>query len=489
MHSIDSIHEAATLWDGRGEDTGVPVAGVGAPLVAEFSICEFAAALGVPTQVGKVFLGEALELCYRLGRVWRRVQAGQVPGWRARRIAALTIALSPEAAAYVDRHVGPVAHKVGPVQTERLVAEAIARFMPDAGGGDPAEGGRWAALHDRPRPGLLCRHQPDLGRGGPGRRPGPGRRGRGPCGPVEGPRLHRVAGRAAGDRGRRAGPPPASLRPAQPADEPTIGDGIGGRAASASERVETPRTPHRKPRRQVVLYVHLSEHAITGAGSPVGRVENAGNRPVTAEQIRTWCGHPDTNLVVKPVVDLADHVHVTAYEVPDRIAEAVGATGPDLCLPLVHPPRPQPRTGRAWLRLRPRHPPSRGRADLLVSDRALVPATSPGQDPHRLALHHPRTRHLPVEHPARDGVPPRPRRHPRHHPRPPRTRRPAGDLTTPPHTPPTNTRAGAGGMPSRSMRVVGPGPPARADMVRPCTCRPPSCAPRWRRSAGGSCRC
>ncbi len=30
----------------------------------------------------------------------------------------------------MDRHVGPVAHKIGPVQTERLVEEAIARFMP-----------------------------------------------------------------------------------------------------------------------------------------------------------------------------------------------------------------------------------------------------------------------------------------------------------------------------------------------------------------------
>ena len=45
--------------------------------------------------------------------------------------------------------------------------------------------------------------------------------------------------------------------------------------------------------------------------------------PVTAEQIRAWCGHPDAQITVKPVLDLADHVHVEAYEVPDRIAEAV----------------------------------------------------------------------------------------------------------------------------------------------------------------------
>jgi hypothetical protein len=51
-------------------------------------------------------------------------------------------------------------------------------------------------------------------------------------------------------------------------------------------------------------------------------VENT-RTPVTVEQIRTWCGRPDTTLVVKPVIDLADHVHVEAYEVPDRIAERV----------------------------------------------------------------------------------------------------------------------------------------------------------------------
>ena len=46
MHSVDSLAEAATVWD-HGE-TGMPVAGPGAPLVAEFSVTEFAAAIGLP---------------------------------------------------------------------------------------------------------------------------------------------------------------------------------------------------------------------------------------------------------------------------------------------------------------------------------------------------------------------------------------------------------------------------------------------------------
>ena len=73
MHSVDSIEDAATICEGRYGDTGMPVAGEGAPLVAEFAITEFAAAIGVSTDAGKRYVGHALELRHRLPRVWRRV--------------------------------------------------------------------------------------------------------------------------------------------------------------------------------------------------------------------------------------------------------------------------------------------------------------------------------------------------------------------------------------------------------------------------------
>ncbi len=77
-----------------------------------------------------------------------------------------------------------------------------------------------------------------------------------------------------------------------------------------------------KPR-QVVLYVHLSEAAIRGTtaeGIDLARVENR-RQGVTADQVRVWCANPDTHVVVKPVIDLAEHISVNAYEVPDRLAE------------------------------------------------------------------------------------------------------------------------------------------------------------------------
>jgi hypothetical protein len=40
---------------------------------------------------------------------------------------------------------------------------------------------------------------------------------------------------------------------------------------------------------------------------------------VSVEQVRSWCTNADTQVVVQPVIDLTDHIHVDAYEVPDRL--------------------------------------------------------------------------------------------------------------------------------------------------------------------------
>ena len=68
------------------------------------------------------------------------------------------------------------------------------------------------------------------------------------------------------------------------------------------------------PGRSVVLYAHLSE------GSVVGRCGNT-RTPISVDQIKKWCGNPDTTVIVKPVIDLADHLHVEAYEAPDRLKD------------------------------------------------------------------------------------------------------------------------------------------------------------------------
>ena len=130
QHPPESIDEAAT-WITPGGDTGLTLAGEGAPLVAEFCIAEFALAIGRSTDSGRALVAAAVELKYRLPRCWARVQSGDLEAWRARRIAEATFSLTQEAAAFVDAQVAPFAHRIGIAALERLIAEAIARFMPD----------------------------------------------------------------------------------------------------------------------------------------------------------------------------------------------------------------------------------------------------------------------------------------------------------------------------------------------------------------------
>ena len=69
--------------------------------------------------------------------------------------------------------------------------------------------------------------------------------------------------------------------------------------------------------RAVKLVVHISEDALAGTET-VGRCGNT-RSPISVDQIREWCGEPHTKVTVEPVVDLADHIHVEAYEAPDRL--------------------------------------------------------------------------------------------------------------------------------------------------------------------------
>ena len=69
QHPPESIGEAAT-WITAAGDTGLPLAGEGAPLVSEFCIAEFALAIGRSTDSGRRLLAAAVELKYRLPRVW-----------------------------------------------------------------------------------------------------------------------------------------------------------------------------------------------------------------------------------------------------------------------------------------------------------------------------------------------------------------------------------------------------------------------------------
>jgi hypothetical protein len=302
IHPAESVEEAETIRLRSFGDTGIPVAGPGAPLVAEFSIAEFATAIGLSTEAGKRYVGHAVELRYRLPRIWKRVVSADLPAWKARRIADQTTHLSPDAAKYVDQHLAPVAHKVKPAQLDRLLAEALTRYMPEEA--EQRRRDSWDQRHFD-----IDFAATDIA---------------GTC-PVTGEIDLADAidlNAAVVAEANRQGDLGSTLTLDQ---RRAVALGVIARRDLTLDypRDETPPAPNTATRRQTVLHLHLSETAIRGTGTgEVGRIENT-RTPVTAETIREWVGRPDLHLVVQPVKDLAEHVSVDAYEVPDRIAEAV----------------------------------------------------------------------------------------------------------------------------------------------------------------------
>lgn len=335
LHPADETGAMPTQQAAWGE-TGLAIAGEGAPVVAEFCLVEFAAALGISTEAGKRLVGEALELAHRLPRLWALVGDRAVPPWQARRVAQATTTLTAEAAAFVDVHAAAVAGRVGPVQLDRLVEEAIARFMPET-------------LQARRRREADSRHldldtrQVDSQQGTVG--------------------LHGVLDLADGlDLDHAIGQEAAALTALGSTEsldvrrsraiariarrqlaldlEPHHGSGPGAEAdgggdaerdAPGDGRGPRPRT--RRPR-QVVLYAHLAAEAITGGpgGGGLARVENL-RRTLSVDQVRAWCADPDAQVVVRPVLDLASHHHTEAYQIPDRLAEQTRLRHPTCVFP------------------------------------------------------------------------------------------------------------------------------------------------------------
>jgi 5-methylcytosine-specific restriction endonuclease McrA len=290
MHSVDSIEDAACFGD-----TPVPVAGTGAPLVAEFSIHEFATAIGLPTEVGKTYVGEAVELRHRLPRLWRRVQRGDLPAWRARRIARTTMCLSAEAAAFVDAKVAAFAHRIGPSAVDRLIDEAIARYMPD----EAAARAEQAAEHRRFD--IHTRHVSTDGTVDV----------TGTLDLADALDLDAAVTQIATGLKECGSDATLDVRRAQAVGE------LARRQLAFDFQPQAGKTD-----KQVTLHVHVRE------GDPVAHLDSL---PLMLEQVKDWCR--DGNVTVKPVVDLNQRLETDAYEIPDRIRDQVLLINPTCVFP------------------------------------------------------------------------------------------------------------------------------------------------------------
>ncbi|WP_447643143.1 DUF222 domain-containing protein [Nocardioides zeae] len=330
-------HDAAYA-EALAGDHFLELGGPGAPVVAEFCIGEVAAARGCSFDAARRLVGDAVELRWRLPRVHARIVAGEVDVWRGRRIAQATRTLTYEAAGFVDRHVAYVAGKATGAEVDRLVAEAAARFDPETTEAERAEadGGRHLTidLNDLafadPLTGTL-RGTVDV---------------HGTLDLADALDLERTVAHVARQLVDLGCDQDIDVRRSLALGEIARRcDGVSTLEYGTDEK-----RPVQRTRRQVVLFVHLDQAAITGTlngfgpdidacsgttGIDLARLDTPGmpRGAVTAEQVQAWCGSPDSTVTVKPVVDLNAHDAVNGYTPPDRIADHVRTRWPRCVFP------------------------------------------------------------------------------------------------------------------------------------------------------------
>lgn len=108
-----------------------PLAGPGAPLVAEFAPIELAAALGWSYEATLQLMGDALELKHRLPRTWERFVDHDLPVHLAREAARATRDLDRWTARDADRMLTWDPAHLNPTRIRRLVDEARMYADPD----------------------------------------------------------------------------------------------------------------------------------------------------------------------------------------------------------------------------------------------------------------------------------------------------------------------------------------------------------------------
>ena len=316
MHPEESVADGLSTGSTNGGsglvfgEVAVPLAGEGAPLVAEFAPMELGAALGMSTDSAWALVGDALELAHRLKRTWKLVRAGKVPLWKARRLAQLTTMLPLEGAEFVDRQLAGFVGKISWAGIERLVDQARVAFDPEGAEKrrrEAAEGRRFdvhtrAATH---RGTVHVEGELDL---------------------ADALDLDTAIRQGAEELAALGSTESLDVRRSMAAGELARRQLAFDLRAEAGEGAASVVKP-----RQVVIHVHLSEAAISRDEAGIAHVEET-RSIVSSEQVRDWCTG-DAQVVIKPVIDLEDHHHTDAYAVPDRLAEQTRLAQPVCAFP------------------------------------------------------------------------------------------------------------------------------------------------------------
>src|SRR6478752_1281911 len=287
MHPAESILKAATV---DGTEDELTIAGPGAPLVAEFCVAELALALGMSTGAGKRYLGDAVETRYRLPRLWKRVMAGEVPVWKARQVASRTTILSADAAAFVDQHLAPVAHRCSYAQIDRAVDHARDMFDPEEAEAKRAEAAEHRGVNVR------------LGDVN-----------------IDG----QVYIEAIADLADAL-----AFEAAISAKAHDLLEDYAHLSLDVRRSMALGRLGNDGGGKELVIYAH---HDVSSADGLV-RIENTGSW-ITVEQLGEWCEDSGNTVTIQPVLDLNEHLHTDTYEPTPWLREQVIETHPTCVFP------------------------------------------------------------------------------------------------------------------------------------------------------------
>jgi hypothetical protein len=312
--------------------------GPGTPAISEFCVAEWAVLQQLGPMAGQALIADALDLRYRLPRLWRQVQAGQVRAWQARKVAEQTRPLTWEACAEIDAQLSGVIGMLPWGRFQRILTAAVldadpalaaereerARRARDVWAADSEDGLKTviarAAAGDAVwfmatinRIAEILAADGDLD----------------PVGVRRSKAIGIVAqpARALGLlAAHRHDPTETEPMPAEDSPSGPTPAGTGAAADHRSLRTDAPTPAQRRAgRTRVVLHYHLADAAVR-AGHGTVRAEHG--QPHTLTQLRDWLADTGCAITIRPIRDPADVAPVDSYEIPQRIRDAVRLRNP-----------------------------------------------------------------------------------------------------------------------------------------------------------------
>ncbi len=311
----DGERDRYALWEDpslHGEGI-VPLAGDGAPLVAEFAPDELAAAIGWSAATTRAWMGDGLELKYRLPVLFDLVVRGVVPLHLARCVSEHTRDLPREAAAYADRLVSHHPARLTRARIRALVDEARLYHDPDRQVDDEqrALAARRVELWPGTTPAttavMMTLDTPDA------------------------LAFDRAVAQTAEALKQYGDDDDLDLRRAQAvgvlADPLRALDLLAG-TAPAGPTQTSPVKPG------AVLWLHLDQSALLEIDTFPAPIHVDGLGTLSSDLLTSWLA--DTTLVVRPVLDLGRPDAVDGHDPPEWMADLVRLRDPHCVFPGCH---------------------------------------------------------------------------------------------------------------------------------------------------------